>query len=448
MFDVLRDRLDVIFSKLKSKGKLTSEDIDAALRDVRKALLEADVDYKVVKSLAEKIRERALGLDVLASITPGQQIVAIVYEEICTLMGKEPAPLLIAPNPPTVILLVGLQGSGKTTNAVKIAKRLTNGHKPLVVACDLKRPAAVEQLRVLAEQSKIHFFGPEKKLERPTTGDVLNVVKNAEKYAAQHLNDVVILDTAGRLHMDNDLMDELVSIKQVLPPTETILVVDAMTGQEAVNVAQTFHEKLSLTGMILTKMDGDARGGSALAIRAITGVPIKFVGMGEGTDALELFDTTRMAQRIMGMGDVAGLLEKVQQAMSEDDIGKLTENLKSNRFTLEDLLTQFEQMEKMGPLGKILEMIPGAGKLKGLENKIDNNAVRHSKAIIQSMTLAERRNPAIIKGSRRKRIAIGSGTTVQKVNQLLAQYEQMKKVYRKLSKTGGRGFNIKNLLGM
>ncbi|MCL2767637.1 MAG: signal recognition particle protein [Synergistaceae bacterium] len=442
MFEALRDRLDSIFSKLKNKGKLSEADVDSSLREVRKALLEADVDYKVVKTLTENIRARAVGIDVLSSITPGQHVVSIVYEEISTLMGHDPVPLKISPKPPTVILMVGLQGCGKTTTTVKLAKRLQSGHKPLVVACDLKRPAAIEQLKVLSQQAKIPFYG----VQSGST-DVISVIKGALEYAESHLIDIIIIDTAGRLHVDDELMNELVSIHEFIPPTETLLVVDAMTGQEAVKVASAFHEKIALTGTILTKLDGDARGGCALAIRSVTGVPVKFAGVGEGIDAIELFDGKRMAQRIMGMGDVAGLFEKVQQAINENEAEKMVDVLTSGKsFNLEDLLTQFQQISKMGPLGKLLEMIPGFNKLN-VNKDIDPKVIKHNCAIIQSMTLSERRNPAIIKGGRRRRIALGSGTTVQKVNQLLAQYEQMKKLYKQLGKAGGHGFSLKNLFG-
>ncbi len=353
MFDSLRERFEAVFDKLKGRGKLAESDVESALREVRRGLLEADVDYKVVKTLVESIKVRAVGRDVLDSITPGQQVSAIVYEELAALMGPDPVPLTIASKPPTVYLMVGLQGSGKTTTTVKIARRLVGTHNPLVVACDLRRPAAVEQLRVLAAQSKISFSGPEE-----GTKDVLSVVKDALNYASGHLNDVILLDTAGRLHMDEELMEELSSIKEILPPTEVLLVVDSMTGQEAVKVASAFHEKLALTGVVLTKLDGDARGGAALAIRQVTGVPVKFAGVGEATDALEVFDPRRMAQRIMGMGDVMGLAEKIREMADSGGADKISDSIKSKKFTLEELLVQFEQIEKMGPLGKIFDMIP------------------------------------------------------------------------------------------
>ena len=441
MFEALREKLESAFSKLRNKGKLSEADVDLALREIRKSLLEADVDFKVVKELVEKIRVRATQLDVLESISAVQHVSTVVYEELISLMGEDVASLTIAPKPPTVILMVGLQGSGKTTTTVKLARRLQNGHNPLVVACDLRRPAAVDQLRVLAEQSKVAFFGPQ-----AGETEVLKVIKGAAAYAESHLNDVILLDTAGRLHVDQNLMDELAAVAKTLPPHETLLVVDAMTGQEAVNVAKSFHSLLNLTGLVLTKLDGDARGGSALAIRAATGVPVKFAGIGEATDALEVFDARRMAGRIMGMGDIQGLLEKVQ-SVGTDETEKLVESLKSKEFTLETLLLQFQQIEKMGPLGKVMEMIPGFSRIKGLNDaEIDNSLINKNKAIIQSMTKAERRNPKIIKGSRRRRIALGSGTSVLMVNQLLAQYEQMKKLYKTFS-SGGKGFNLKSIFG-
>ena len=440
MFDALKEKLSAVFSKLGSKGKLSPEDIDNALRQLRRSLLEADVNFQIVKTLTAKIRERAVSLDVLQSITPAERISAIVYEELISLMGKG-APLNISPKPPTVILMAGLQGSGKTTTTVKLARYLMSSHKPLVVACDLRRPAAVEQLRVLAEGAKVAFFGPEK-----GNNDVLDVVRGAEKYAAEHMNDVIILDTAGRLHIDDELMKELGEIAKVLPPHEKILVVDSMTGQEAVNSAKSFHELLSLTGLILTKLDGDARGGCALAIREVTGVPVKFAGIGENTDALELFSPERMAGRIMGMGDIQGLVEKVKAAGINEEVIKSPGKISRN-FDLEMLLQQFEQLEKLGPIEKLAGMIPGMDKIKNFRAEdVDAKALKRNKAIIQSMTREERHNPRIIKGSRRRRIAEGSGTSVQMVNQLLAQYEQMRKMFKAFSGSGGSR-KLKSLFG-
>ena len=440
MFDALKEKLSAVFSKLGGKGKLSPEDIDSAMRELRRSLLEADVDFRVAKDFIARIRERASGTEVLQSITPSERISAIIYEELIALMGK-PAPLIISPKPPTVILMAGLQGSGKTTTAVKLARHLKDSHNPLVVACDLRRPAAVEQLRVLAEGAKVAFFGPEK-----GNSDVLAVVRGAVKYAEGHMNDVIILDTAGRLHVDEELMSELKSIAELLPPHEKILVVDSMTGQEAVNSAKAFHELLSLTGLILTKLDGDARGGSALSIRTVTGIPVKFAGVGENTDALEVFSPSRMAGRIMGMGDIQGLAEKVKAAgITDTEIKSPGKIAKS--FDLDMLLKQFEALEKMGPLEKVMGMIPGMDKIKGFRaDDADEKALKRSKAIIQSMTREERHNPRIIKGSRRRRIAEGSGTSVQSVNQLLAQYEQMRKMFKSFSGSGGSR-RLKSLFG-
>ena len=441
MFDTLKDKLAGVFRRLSSKGKLSESDVDNALREVRRSLLEADVDFRVAKDLIASIRARAVSLEVLQSITANDRIAAIVYEELIRLMGKG-EPLIISPKPPTVILLAGLQGSGKTTSAVKLARYLKGSHSPLVVACDLRRPAAVEQLRVLAEASKVSFYGPE-----AGSSDVLAVVKGAAKYADSHMNDVIILDTAGRIHIDDELMGELKAIAEVLPPHEKILVVDSMMGQEAVNVAKSFHGLLNLTGLILTKLDGDSRGGCALAVRAVTGVPVKFAGTGENTDALEPFSPERMAGRIMGMGDLQGLAEKVKAA-GIDEQAITTPGKLAKQFTLETLLTQFEQLEKLGPLEKIAGMIPGLDKIKNFRaDDADASALKRNKAIIQSMTPEERRNPKIIKGSRRRRIAQGSGTSVQMVNQLLAQYDQMKKLFKSLTSGSGGSRGLKSLFG-
>ena len=438
MFDALKDRFEKIFGTLRGKGRLSEEDVNLALREVRRALLEADVHYKVVKDLTDRIRERATGQDVLASITPAQQVLTIVFEELVAVMGSEPKPLTISPKPPTVYLMAGLQGSGKTTSTVKIASRLKGSHKPLVVACDLQRPAAVEQLRVLAEKAGVAFYGPQ-----AGQTDPVQVARGSLKYAEDHLADLILLDTAGRLQIDEALMEELVRIKEAVPPQEVLLVVDAMTGQEAVTVAESFHAKLGLTGGVLTKLDGDARGGAALAIGAATGAPVKLAGMGEKIEDLEVFDARRMGQRILGMGDVVGLVERVQQVTSQQDVERLTESLKKNRFTLEDMLLQLQQIQKMGPLEKVLEMlpIPGASKMaQGAD--LDPKRIKHTEAIILSMTLRERRSPEIIKGARRRRIAQGSGTSVQMVNQVLHQYEQMKDLMKAFGKGGRKGFRM------
>ena len=445
MFESLKERFESVFAGLRGKGKLTEEDVTAALREVRRALLEADVNYKVVKDLVEAIKVRATGADVLNSITPAQQVATIVYEELIGIMGREVVPLGISPKPPTVYMMVGLQGSGKTTTTVKIAKRMSKAHKPLVVACDLRRPAAVDQLRVLAEKSGVAFYGP-----GAGETDPLAVARKSLGYAADHLCDLILLDTAGRLQLDDELMRELESMKREEDPFEVLLVVDSMTGQEAVEVANTFNDRLGLTGVILTKMDGDARGGPALAIKATTGVPIKLAGMGERVEDLEQFDASRMAQRIMGMGDMMGLMERLEMSTSDEDADKLAASVKKSKFTMEDMLLHLQQIKKLGPLDKIMEMLPipgGAKALKGAE--FDPSRLKYTEAIILSMTRKERRSPEIIKGSRRRRIAEGSGTSVQQVNQVLAQYEQMKGMMKSLGKFGGGGaspFKMKGLM--
>lgn len=440
IFDSLKERFENIFEGLRGRGKLSEEDITLALREVRRALLEADVSYKVVKQIVEAIRVRATGKQVLESITPAQHIFTIVYEELINIMGEEPAPLVISSTPPTIYMMVGLQGSGKTTSSVKIARRMSKGHKPLVVACDLRRPAAVDQLRVLANKAKIPFYGPEAGEKDPVA-----VARKSREYAESHLCDMILLDTAGRLQLDDELMQELENMKSEMSPAEILLVVDSMTGQEAVNVAKTFHERLGLTGVVLTKLDGDARGGPSLAIRASTGVPIKLAGCGEKTEDLEVFDARRMAQRIIGMGDMQGLVEKVRSATSEEDIARMTQSIKKNRFTMEDMLMQLQQIQKLGPLEKVLEMLPIPGASKAFKDvEFDPKILKRTEAIILSMTPKERRNPEIIKGSRRRRIAEGSGTTVQMVNQVLAQYEQMKSMMRTFGKMsdGKGGFRV------
>ena len=340
MFEALKERFENVFTSLKGKGKLTAEDVGEALREVRRALLEADVNFKVVKELVEAIKVRATGADVLNSITPAQQVATIVYEELIRIMGKEPVSLVVSPKPPTVYMMVGLQGSGKTTTSVKIAKRMSKSHKPLVVACDLRRPAAVDQLRALADKAGIAFFGPE-----PGETDPVAVALRSVEYAENHLCTMILLDTAGRLQLDDELMTELETMKKKMSPIETLLVVDSMTGQEAVDVSSVFHQRLTLTGVVLSKMDGDARGGPALAINATTGVPIKLAGMGERVEDLEVFDSSRMAQRIMGMGDMMGLMEKLEQTTTEADADRLAESLKKSRFTMEDMLLHLQQIK-------------------------------------------------------------------------------------------------------
>ena len=434
MFDALKERLEGIFNNLRGRGKLTEDDVQLALREIRRALLEADVNYKVVKDLVEKIKARAIGDAVLNSITPAQQVSAIVYEEIARVMGEGSRGITIAPQPPTLVMMVGLQGGGKTTSAAKLAKKLSKAHKPMLVACDLRRPAAVQQLQVLAGQAGVAFFGPEK-----GETDIVALSRRALDYASSHLIDVLIFDTAGRLAIDEEMMAELDRMKAALNPHEILLVVDAMSGQEALNVAEAFNSRLSVTGVVLSKLDGDARGGAALAVLAATGVPVKFAGVGEGLDAIEQFDPRRMAERIMGMGDMAGLVEKIREATTEADVKQMAESIKKARFTMDDMLSQFEQIQKMGPLEKVMEMLPGeiSNKVKDLPPEaLDARRLLHMKAIIQSMTKAERRDPAIIKGSRRRRIALGSGTSVQMVNQLIKQHAQMAELMKRMGKLG------------
>ncbi|WP_213698265.1 signal recognition particle protein [Acetomicrobium sp.] len=439
MFDSLKERLEGIFSKLRGKGRLTEEDINDALREVRRALLEADVNYKIAKDLVERIKERCLGQEVLSSITPAQQVYAVVYEELCNLMGGKKERLNFAPKPPSVFMLVGLQGSGKTTTAVKLALKISDSHKPMVVACDLRRPAAVKQLKVLADKARIPFFGP----EEAGSGNVMDVTRKALSYADAHLIDVIIFDTAGRLHIDDDLMTELEQMHKLLDPSEVLLVIDSMTGQEGVNVAEAFKERAGITGVVLTKLDGDARGGAALAVKAATGVPIKLVGVGEHLEDLEEFDATRMAQRILGMGDMEGLLEKIQKSGDTKEIERVQKNLQDNRFTLDDLLVQLRQIQKLGPLDKVMDMLPLPGKVKSQVSDIDFRRIKHVEAVILSMTPEERKKPEIIKGSRKRRIASGSGTSVQMVNQVLKQYEQMKEIFKRFGKGKGKFKGLK-----
>ena len=438
LFGNLGEKLNHIFSKLTKRGKLTELEIKQAMREVRVALLEADVNFLVAKDFINKVSEKAVGEKVLESLSPGQQVIKIVNEELIELMGSKNSKLEVASNPPTIILMCGLQGAGKTTMSAKLGYILKKqGKKPLLVACDIYRPAAIEQLRVGAKSAGVDFF------EKGTINPV-KISTEAIAHAKRMGNDVVIVDTAGRLQISQELMQELAEIKKAINPTEILLTVDSMTGQEAVNVAKEFDEKLSITGVVLTKLDGDTRGGAALSIKAVTGKPIKFCGVGEKIGDLEPFYPDRMASRILGMGDVLTLIEKAQEAVDQKEMAKIEERLRKNTFTLDDFLMQFEQLGKMGSMSDLLAMIPGmAGKFNPKD--IDESRLVKFKAIIQSMTKKERFNPEIINGSRRKRIAAGSGTTIQDVNSLLKQFEQTKQMMKnmnngKLARMFGRRF--------
>ncbi|HPF20577.1 MAG TPA: signal recognition particle protein [Syntrophomonas sp.] len=432
-FEGLSDRLQEVFRKLRGKGKISEEDVKLAMREVRLALLEADVNYKVVKNFVATVSERAVGQEVIQSVTPGQQIVKIVYDEMTQLMGGSETKLNLSSKPPTVIMAVGLQGAGKTTTVAKLARNLVKqGRRPLMVAADVYRPAAIKQLQVLGEQLNVPVFSMGQ-------GNPVNIAKASMEYAHSNNRDIVIIDTAGRLHINEELMDELVQIQEAVEPHETLLVVDSMTGQDAVTVAESFNEQLGITGLILTKLDGDTRGGAALSVKAVTGRPIKLVGMGEKLDALETFYPDRMASRILGMGDILSLVEKAQENFDEQKAREMEMKIRKQEFSLEDFLDQMQQVKKMGPLQDLLGMIPGMGKqMKGMDAQIDEKEMLHVEAIIKSMTIQERRNPTILNGSRKKRIAAGSGTRVQDVNRLLKQFEESRKLMKQLTDAGGK----------
>lgn len=434
MFESLSDRLEGIFKKLRGRGLLTEEDVGAAMKEIRMALLEADVNFKVVKDFIERVRQRAVGKEVIDSITPGQQVVKIVHDELCELMGGGHRKIDLAPNPPTVLMLVGLHGSGKTTTAAKLAKTYKKeGRRPMLVALDTGRPAAIDQLQSLGAQIGVPVFAT-----RPGD-DPIGIFPEALKKARLDGVDIMILDTAGRLHIDDQLMNELENLKKSAAPREILLVADAMTGQDAVNIAQSFNDRLDIGGVILTKMDGDARGGAALSIVHVTGKPVKFIGVGEKIDFLEPFHPERMASRILGMGDVVTLVEKAQQAVDLEEALKFEEKISKDRFTYEDLKNQIKQIKKMGPLENLLGMIPGLGKqLKGVQ--VDDAAFVKVEAIINSMTMQERRNYVILGGSRKKRIADGSGTSVVDVNRLIKQHLQMKKMLKRFKR--GKGMRM------
>ncbi len=432
MFESLSDRLGGVFEDLRGKGKLTEDDLARAMREIRLALLEADVNFRVVRDFVAAVRERSLGAEVLDSLTPGQQVVKIVHEELVELMGGSGSQKLpIASQPPTVILMAGLQGSGKTSTCGKLAQLLSSqGKKPALVACDVYRPAAVEQLVTVGRQAGVPVY------ERGTEEDPVSIARYGLEQARAEGRDVVIVDTAGRLHVDADLMDELVRIRDAVQPTATLLVLDSMTGQDAVNVAQSFKERIAPDGLVLTKLDGDARGGAALSVRATTGVPIMFIAVGEKLDALQEFHPDRMASRILGMGDVLSLIERAEQAIGQDSARDLERKLRQSDFGLDDLLEQLRAVRKMGSLSSLARMIPGLGKqLRNLP--VDDRQIDRVEAVILSMTPEERRKPDLINGSRRARIAKGSGTSVQQINALLEQHRQMKKMMRTLTSGGG-----------
>ncbi|MGM9546224.1 MAG: signal recognition particle protein [Vescimonas sp.] len=438
-FEGLSEKLNAVFKNLRGKGRLTEADVRAGMREVRLALLEADVSYKVVKDFVAQVTERCVGSDVLESLTPAQQIIKIVNEELTKLMGSTNAKITTANRGPTVVMMVGLQGAGKTTNGAKLAglMRRQFGKRPLLVACDVYRPAAITQLQVVGQQLDVPVF-------EMGQIDPVTIAREAVKYAADHGNDMVFLDTAGRLHIDETLMDELRNIKSAVKPNEILLVVDAMTGQDAVNAAKAFDDALGIDGVMLTKLDGDARGGAALSIRAATGKPIKFVGTGEKLDMIELFHPDRMASRILGMGDMLSFIEKAEQQYDEKQAKKLEEKLRKNRLTLSDYLEQLEQLQNMGDLSQIAGMLPG-NMAKGFDpDQIDPRQFSRTKAIIQSMTVQERENPQILNASRKRRIAAGCGQQVSDVNRLLKSFEAMQQMTKALTRGGKRGMSALN----
>jgi signal recognition particle subunit SRP54 len=442
-FEGLADRLQNTIAKIRGKGKVSESDVKEMMREVRLALLEADVNFKVVKDFVKKVSERAVGQEVMSSLTPGQQVIKVVKEELTALMGGEQSKIAVANRPPTVIMMVGLQGAGKTTTTGKLANLLRKKHNrsPLLVAADIYRPAAIKQLETLGKQLSMPVF---------SLGDQVSpveIAKQAIEHAKQEHLDYVLIDTAGRLHIDETLMDELQQVKELSKPDEIFLVVDSMTGQDAVNVAQSFNDQLGLTGVVLTKLDGDTRGGAALSIRAVTQTPIKYVGLGEKLDAIEAFHPERMASRILGMGDVLTLIEKAQANVDADKAKELEQKMRTASFTFDDFLEQLGQVRNMGPLDELLGMIPGASKMKGLKNaQVDEKQIGSVEAIIRSMTTEEKHHPEIINSGRRKRIAKGSGTTVPEVNRLLKQFEDMKKMMKQMTsmskgkKKGGMKF--------
>jgi len=434
MFEVLSEKLGGVFGRLSSRGRLNERDIDEALREVRLALLEADVNFKVVRDFIAKLRERSLRAEVMESLTPAQQVVKIVNEELIAILGGDPSHLVPDSHPPTMVMLVGLQGSGKTTTAAKLALHLKSlGQRPLLVAADLRRPAAIEQLVVLGKQHDIPVY------REDVSSKPVSICAHAMKHARELAATWVIADTGGRLHIDEAMMEEVAGMKRELKPSEVLLVVDAMTGQDAVRAAEEFHAKAGLTGLILTKMDGDARGGAALSIKSVTGVPVKFIGTGEKVDAFETFHPDRLASRILGMGDMLTLIEMAEKTLDEERTRKLERKLRHATLDLEDFLWQLQEMQKMGPLSQLVEMIPGLSSMvRRAPQAVDEKKLKQTEAIILSMTPEERRNPDIIDGSRRRRIARGSGTTPQDVNQLLNQFRQTRKLVKQMASARGR----------
>ncbi|MBC5635935.1 signal recognition particle protein [Ornithinibacillus sp. BX22] len=442
-FEGLAERLQSTIKKITGKGKVSEQDVKEMTREIRLALLEADVNFKVVKDLIKRIKERAVGQEVMESLTPGQQVIKVVKEELTELMGGEQSKIAVSDRPPTVIMMVGLQGAGKTTTTGKLANLLRKKHNrsPLLVACDVYRPAAIKQLETLGGQLDMPVFS------MGTEAKPVDIAKKAIEKAKEEHRDYVLIDTAGRLHVDTELMGELDEIKAAVKPDEIFLVVDAMTGQDAVNVAESFNDQLDVTGVVLTKLDGDTRGGAALSIRAVTGKAIKFAGMGEKLDQLEPFHPERMASRILGMGDVLTLIEKAQASVDEKQAKALEEKMRNASFTFDDFLEQMGQVKQMGPLDDLLAMIPGANKMKGLKNvQIDDKQLVHVEAIIKSMTKKERQDPSIMNASRKKRIAKGSGTSVSQVNRLLKQFDEMKKMMKQMTNMQkgkkGKGFKL------
>lgn len=435
-FEGLAERLQNTLSKIKGKGKVTEADVTAMMREVRLALLEADVNFKVVKEFISNVKERAVGQEVLKSLTPGQQVIKVVNEELTKLMGGEQSKIAVAKKPPTIVMMVGLQGAGKTTTTGKLANHLRKNHnrKPLLVAGDIYRPAAIKQLETLGNQLNLPVFSLGDKVSP------VDIAKQAVAKAKEEHHDYVLIDTAGRLHVDEALMGELKQIKEAVNPDEILLVVDAMTGQDAVNVAESFNQQLELTGVVLTKLDGDTRGGAALSVKAVTNTPIKFAGMGEKLDALEPFHPDRMASRILGMGDVLTLIEKAQSNFDEEKARELEKKMRTADITFDDFLDQLAQVRNMGPLDELLGMMPGANKMKGLKNvQVDEKQIGHIEAIVRSMTKKEKEDPSILNGSRKKRIAKGSGTTIQEVNRLIKQFDEMKKMMKQMSNMTAKG---------